>query len=700
MRDPANRKTRKIDPITHKQLIFNRLKIDTCLRECRDYLPCTYTHGGSACTPSHPRASPCVLESARAALRDHFGWTDFRPGQEAVVSTLLEGRPALAVFPTGGGKSLCYQLPALLLDGLTLVVSPLIALMKDQVDGLLRRGIAAGRLDSTLDAEELAALWSRIESGTLRLLYIAPERLANADFRKRIRKLSIAMVAIDEAHCISEWGHNFRPDYLKLGGFCRSLKVTRVLALTATATPRVARDIRKEFRITRADHIQLSFHRPNLDLRVTPCAQADRKNLLLARIHAVEGPVVVYVTRQETAEEVATFLARHGVPARAYHAGLHDDFRSDAQQSFMEGSTRVIVATIAFGMGVDKADIRAVIHYNLPKSLENHTQEIGRAGRDGRPALCEMLACGDDLTVLENFIHSDTPGPRALSNLIDRILRLGERFDLSLYDLSTSTDIRLAVVGTVIAFLENEGILEAGGSHHATYRIQLLRPREQVLAGRPAHERTRLSRVLDLGKAGRTWLTLEPDDLASTLGVPRPHITSLLESLQLAGDAILTKSGVRRSYRVKRDPGPLQPIATRLAETFHLREQADLERLRQVVGLASHRGCLTGYLTKHFGETLADPCGHCDRCRGVPPMPIRRSEARSVGAEEWGQIRSLVQQSHPELGSARQLARFLCGMTSPATLRTRLTRHDTFGLLSDLPFSQVLTLAESQFASP
>lgn len=641
-----------------------------------------------------------MLESARETLRTHFGWTEFRPGQEDVIATLLAGRPALAVFPTGGGKSLCYQLPALLLEGLTLVVSPLIALMKDQVDALLRRGIAAGRLDSTLDADELAMLWSRIDSASLRLLYIAPERLANADFRKRIRKLPIAMVAIDEAHCISEWGHNFRPDYLKLGAFCRSLKVTRVLALTATATPRVARDIRREFRIARADHTQLSFHRPNLDLRVTPCTAADRKKLLLERIQAVEGAAVVYVTRQETAEEVATFLARHGVRARAYHAGLHDDFRSEAQQAFMEGSTRVIVATIAFGMGVDKADIRAVIHYNLPKSLENHTQEIGRAGRDGQPARCEMLACGDDLTVLENFIHSDTPGPRALSNLIDRILRLGERFDLSLHDLSTSTDIRLAVVGTVIAFLENEGILEAGGSHHATFRIQLLRPREQVLAGRPARERARLARILELGSAGRTWLTLEPDEIAATLGVSRLQVTSLLESLQVAGDAILTRSGVRRSYRLKRDPGPLHALAARLAETFQLREQADLERLRQVVGLATHRGCLTGYLTKHFGETLAEPCGHCDRCRGLPPVPIRRGEARPVAAEEWTRIRSLVQQSHPALGTARQLARFLCGMTSPATLRARLTRDDAFGLLADLPFDQVLTLAGSQFATP
>ncbi|OYV06998.1 MAG: RecQ family ATP-dependent DNA helicase, partial [Verrucomicrobiales bacterium VVV1] len=364
----------------------------------------------------HVSADP-VLET----LQSRFGFSSMRAGQETVVRALLDGRSALAVFPTGGGKSLCYQLPALLLDGLTLVISPLIALMKDQVDALTAKGISAARLDSTLDADQVREVYERLESGTLKLLYIAPERFANEAFRQRMKRLPIQLAAIDEAHCISEWGHNFRPDYLKLATICRRLKVPRVLSLTATATPKVARDIRKAFRIAVADHVQLSFHRPNLDLRVTPCKIEERKALLLEKLLAVDGPAVVYVTRQETAEEVSTFLAKSGLSSRAYHAGLPAEFRADAQSSFMAGTTRIIVATIAFGMGIDKADIRAVFHYNLPKSLENHTQEIGRAGRDGQPAICEMLACGDDLIVLENFIYSDTPTPRALGTLIDRV---------------------------------------------------------------------------------------------------------------------------------------------------------------------------------------------------------------------------------------------------------------------------------------
>ncbi len=630
-----------------------------------------------------------VLET----LRTRFGFDAFRGGQERVVRALLDGRPALAVFPTGGGKSMCYQLPALLLDGLTLVISPLIALMKDQVDSLRARGIAAARLDSTLDGGELAELYRRLEARELKLLYIAPERLANGTFRRRVKSLGVSMVAIDEAHCISEWGHNFRPDYLKLAAFCRSLRVKRVLALTATATPKVARDIRKSFRIASADHVQLSFHRPNLDLRVSPCRAADRKAMLLDRLAAIDGAVVVYVTRQETAEEVATFLAKNGVSARAYHAGLPDGFRTDAQQAFMDGHARVIVATIAFGMGIDKADIRGVIHYNLPKSLENHTQEIGRAGRDGQPAVCGMFACADDLTVLENFILSDTPTPRALGNLIDRVLRLGSEFDISVYDLSVSTDIRATVVSTVLAYLETDGIIAATGVFYGNYRLRLLRPRPSLLAGRPAKERDFLRKVLDLGTEGRSWISHDPGAIAATLGVSREKVAAALSGLEAAGDAALTLSQVRHGYRLTADPGDLRDLSARLAERFAAREQADLARIRQVLGIASSKGCLTDYLTRHFGEKLPGPCGHCDRCRGVPPVTIRRAKPRAVTDGEWLRIRALAGEGHAALGTPRQLARFLCGMSSPAATRARLSRHDAFGMLGDLPFPEALAIA-------
>ncbi|MES2475107.1 MAG: ATP-dependent DNA helicase RecQ [Verrucomicrobiota bacterium] len=628
-------------------------------------------------------------------LRDAFGHKAFRGGQEAVVRALLDGRSALAVFPTGGGKSICYQLPALLLDGLTLVVSPLIALMKDQVDALNAKGIAAARLDSTLTAEEAAGVYESLESGSLKLLYVAPERFSNEAFRQRMKRLDVALVAIDEAHCISEWGHNFRPDYLKLATIFRRLKIPRVLALTATATPKVARDIRKAFRIATADHVQLSFHRPNLDLRVTPCAAAERKTMLLDKLTSVDGAAVVYVTRQETAEEVATFLGKNGLSARAYHAGLPAEFRADAQGKFMAGEVRIIVATIAFGMGIDKANIHAVFHYNLPKSLENHTQEIGRAGRDGGPARCEMLACADDLTVLENFIYSDTPSPQALSNLLDRVLRLGSVFDVSPYELSTICDIRPGVVSTVMTYLEIDGILEATGSFHGNYRIKLLTTREKVLAGRSAAEKKFMQRLLDEGEMKRWWMYFYPSVLAEKFGCKREKIVAMLNDLQDAGDAILSVWGVRQAYKIKKDPGDVRDVTARLVEKFQAREVADLARLRQVLGLSAHRGCLTGYLTKHFGEILKEPCGHCDRCRGVPAKTIKRPSIRRVTDNELMLVRRLVDGNHAALATPRQLARFLCGMASPAATRARMTRNDAFGMLGDLPFAEVLAIAEA-----
>jgi len=628
-------------------------------------------------------------------LREQFGFDGFRGGQEPVIRALMDGRSALAVFPTGGGKSLCYQLPALLLDGLTVVVSPLIALMKDQVDVLAARGIAAARLDSSLDAAQTAEVYGQLDAGSLKLLYLAPERFANETFRRRLKGLRIALVAVDEAHCISQWGHHFRPDYLKLAKWFRKLKIPRVLALTATATPKVAAEIRSHFRIAAADHVRLSFHRPNLDLRVTPCAAGARKELLLSRLRALDGAAVVYVTRQETSEEVATFLAKNGLAARAYHAGLTTEVRASAQQAFMSGALRIIVATIAFGMGIDKADIRAVYHYNLPKSLENHAQEIGRAGRDGNPAVCELLACGEDLTVLENFIYADTPPRRALGNLLDRILRLGEVFDVSPYDLSVTCDIRPTVVATVLTYLEIDGFIEATGSFYATYKLRLLRPLEPVLAGRPAAEKRALKRLLEAGSAARSWTVFQPSLLAGELGVSREKIVASLADLEAAGDAVLTVSGVRHGFRRKKQVGDLEALAESMSAVFLRREKADLQRLRKVLNLSAQHGCLTAYLTLHFGETLDSPCGHCDRCRGLPPAVIRRPRSRRAEDAELLAVRALVDEKHAALASPRQLARFLCGMASPAATLARLTRHDCFGLLAGMPFAEVLAIAET-----
>ncbi|MEP2776657.1 MAG: ATP-dependent DNA helicase RecQ [Luteolibacter sp.] len=633
----------------------------------------------------------------KEVLQEVFGFAHLKAGQKEVVSILMDGRAALAVFPTGGGKSLCYQLPALLLEGTALVVSPLLALMKDQVDGLVAKGVAAARLDSTLTADEYRDTVSALCGGRLKLLYVSPEKLGNGEFLKMLKGVDLSLIAVDEAHCISEWGHNFRPDYLKLGKICKRLKVKRILALTATATPKVEADIRKQFRIAKADAVKLSFHRENLDLRVTPCTPGERKDMLLERIAGHGKPAVVYVTRQETAEEVATFLAKKKVSARAYHAGLRSELRRGIQEDFMGGEVDVVVATIAFGMGVDKADIRTVIHYNMPKSLEGYTQEIGRAGRDDAPAVCEWLACAEDRTVLENFIFSDTPGDVALRNLLERVLRLGKEFDISLYELSTTCDIRQTVVSTVFAYLEMEGILEPKGSFFDVYRIKLMQPLERVMAGRPAKERKWLEGIFAELDAEWKWLSVGIIATAEKLGLPKESLRQFIADLESAGDVVLKKSNWRQAYRVKKEPGDIGELSRRMAEGFREREVSGIARLEQVLKLSSGRGCITAAILKHFGEKLPEPCGHCDRCRGIAAVKLKVPKPRKVSNAELEVVRNLRDENYAALGKSRQLARFLCGMSSPATMRARLYRHDAYGLLADLPFREVEVLAESLF---
>jgi ATP-dependent DNA helicase RecQ len=632
----------------------------------------------------------------RSTLKNSFGFDTFRNGQEAVITKILEGKSALAVFPTGGGKSLCYQLSALLLDGLTLVISPLIALMKDQIDFLHQRNIPAARLDSTIALDEVRQIDADLQANRLKLLYVAPERFSNERFIQKLHRLKISLMVIDEAHCISEWGHNFRPDYLKLARAARTLGIQRVLTLTATATPSVAEDICREFGITADAFIHTGFYRSNLTLLVTPCGLNEQSDFLLARLKdRPRGPTIVYVTLQRTAETVAGTLTRKGFTARAYHAGLRNEEREIVQEWFMKSSDAIVVATIAFGMGIDKSDIRYVYHYNLPKSLEGYSQEIGRAGRDGKDSVCEMLACGNDVTVLENFTYGDTPDAESVSRIVDAIAQHRSEFDLSLYELSRAYDVRPLVAGTLLTYLELADVIESTEPFYNEYEFLPLRPSHEILSKFDGARTAFLSGLFTGATKKQKWFSIDLNATISRLDTTRSRIIKALNYLEEQGDLTLKVGGLRQGYRIKTPPADISALTQKLIERFEMRERNDVDRVRQVVQMAEESGCIVRHLLQHFGENFARDCGHCSSCSGSSRRVIRLAGETNQVKLDGHEIAALQKMNPGALGSSRQIARFLCGINSPLLTQAKLNKHAKFGSLAEVPFQLVMKTAET-----
>lgn len=624
-------------------------------------------------------------------LREQFGLPAFRDGQKAVIDRLLAGKSAAAIFPTGGGKSLCYQLPAVMLDGLTIVVSPLLALMREQVDQLCGRGIQAARLDSSLTAEEARKVMRSVRDGTTKLLYVAPERFFNERFREFISGVPIALFAIDEAHCISQWGHNFRPDYLKLAKISRELNAGRVLALTATATPAVLDDIRSAFDIAPQDAVQTPFYRSNLQLRFSLCDEKSRIKTLVDRLKkSSPAPTLVYVSLQQTAQTVADALAAAGINARAYHAGLEDTVRQEVQDWFMSSNDAIVVATIAFGMGIDKSNIRAIYHYNPSKSVENYAQEIGRAGRDGEPAVCETLLVPEDRVVLDNFAYGDTPSPSSLQKFVDFIVGQPENFFVSYYSLAYECDIRDSVVRTLMTYLELQEYLDATAPRYETYKFKPRVPSAEILKQFEGERRAFAASVLSMSVKKRIWLEVNLSTAASRLKCERARIVKMLDYFADNGWIELQASGLVHGYRKLQPITDIEALTQELYQHALDREIGELTRLNELFDLMTFDECQCAALSNHFGQSLATECGHCSTCEGKPIGELPEPNFPRVGDSALTGVRKLSK-VHPEnLGELRQQARFLCGLSSPRMIRARLTRDPLYGCCSEVPFEQVL----------
>jgi len=403
------------------------------------------------------------LDDATDALRKHFGFDDFREGQREVISTILSGKDAVVVMPTGSGKSLCYQLPAMMMSGSTLVVSPLIALMKDQVDALLSRGLPATFINSAIPDAEQRSRIDALRQGRFKLVYVAPERFRSPRFNAALRSINISLFAVDEAHCVSTWGHDFRPDYLRLKNVIESLGNTRTLALTATATPYVRTDIIQQLGLKSPQTFVSGFDRPNLSIEVIHTQrERDKISRIRKLAKAIDGSGIIYASTRKAVEQVGLNLIDLGLSVAMYHAGLKDAERIRAQESFMTGRKQMIVATNAFGMGIDKPDIRFVVHYQMPGSIEAYYQEIGRAGRDGLPSTCLLLFNYADKNTHDFFIDGSYPGMSVVREVYDALVSTGRKhIELSSHEIAKRTDEKNEMaINSALYLLERAGHIE------------------------------------------------------------------------------------------------------------------------------------------------------------------------------------------------------------------------------------------------
>ena len=634
-----------------------------------------------------------------SSLEQHFGFKQFRQGQQQTIEQLLNNQSSLAIFPTGSGKSLCYQLTALHLPNLTLVVSPLLALMKDQISFLNDKGIYAASLDSSQTAEQSHTVMGDVRAGKVKILMVSVERFKNERFREFINQIAISMLVIDEAHCISEWGHNFRPDYLKLPRYREELNIPLVLLLTATATKKVKRDMSERFAIAPECIVQTGFYRSNLDLSVLSVKSADKSEALANIVREQQGPGIVYVTLQHTAEQVAEALSRQGLHAVAYHAGLEDTLRYGIQDDFMAGKINVVVATIAFGMGIDKSDIRFVIHYDLPKSIENYSQEIGRAGRDGQPSQCFTLANLDGLNTVENFVYGDTPELSGIEHVINDIRQHHDQqqhWEMQEYSLSSDSNIRQLALKTLLVQLEMQGAITPLYAYYADFKYKFLEDKATLLNHFDAARQEFLNLIFSHTQFKKVWGTLNFDSLTQGAQVDRKRVVAALDYLAEKNLIALETKRITQVYQVHSDVINNPELAPQLHDYFVDKEQAEIKRIAALIRFFELKTCLSYNLARYFDDNQApQQCGHCSVCRGQAVTLEYSLEHRFVDDAVIFQkvdelLTHLASKGISNVGIETQ-CRFLAGMSVPLFARNKVRQLSGFGLCEQQRYSEIKT---------
>ncbi|MBA3439615.1 MAG: RecQ family ATP-dependent DNA helicase, partial [Pyrinomonadaceae bacterium] len=561
-----------------------------------------------------------TMETALAALREHFGFEDFREGQREVIDAVLAGRDTVVVMPTGGGKSLCYQLPAMIKDGATVVVSPLIALMKDQVDALHARNLPATFINSSIDFEEQRARLQAVRRGQYKLVYVAPERFRSQHFVEVLQSARVALFAIDEAHCISQWGHDFRPDYLRLKEVIERVGRPQVIALTATATPHVRSDIIEQLGLHEPHAIVSGFDRPNLSINVVQTQKETEKIGHIKALAARKGSGIIYTSTRKAVEQVAAKLGAAGLAVVAYHAGMTDEERNEAQENFMTGRTQMIVATNAFGMGIDKPDIRFVAHYHMPGSIEAYYQEIGRAGRDGLPSTCTLLFNYADKRTHDFFIEGSYPPPDIIARVYQALVGTNQkRIELSTKEIAQRAGVRNEMsVQSALIILEKAGHIERGANSENRAAVRLRMNPQQAREKIEARRSTQMRQVL-WGLLGgynvneRADTELDFGEFAETVGLDSQAVRRAVSSLTEAG--IITFQAARRTRGVLLlDERPVRQLRIQPAEIAR-RAALEQRKVREMINFCYTDRCFRAHILDYFNDRHhAAICGTCGNC--------------------------------------------------------------------------------------
>lgn len=646
-------------------------------------------------------------------LLPKFGLSEFRPGQRDVVDSLAAGEDVMCVMPTGGGKSLCYQLPSLARPGTTIVVSPLIALMKDQVDSLTELGIRARLINSSLSASEQSDVMREMSAGGLDLVYVAPERLRNGRFLEAVSSANVSLLAVDEAHCVSEWGHDFRPDYSRLGRFrARYLNDVQTIALTATATPAVRADIIELLGLKTPRTFVTGFARKNLRFGVVH-ANSDREKdeRLIEYLAKQPGAGIIYAATRKRCEELAEWLPQKSRrPIGVYHAGLEPNQRRQVQDDFMGGKLDAIVATNAFGMGIDKSDIRFVVHYNMPGSLEAYYQEAGRAGRDGQTSDCLLLFSYSDRYVQEFFIENRYPARETVQQVYD-FLRSREEDPVEL----TLDQVRAAIntkdgseaIGTAETLLAKAGVLRRmdSNSNHAMVRIDSEAPTMLDYLPKEAKLRRRVMLAIEkvVGTRRGEDVYVRPQRLMELSEVDRDQLARTLRELKRlkAFDFVPPFRG-RAIHFLEKDT-PFDQLEIDF-DDLEKRKRAEHEKLEAVIGFARTSLCRQRVILEYFGDSTSESCGTCDRCDTSVSGKIQRGSDVTVGdfsgVEGESFIRGIrivlsgVTRMHGRFGK-NLVAQMLCGSKNKKLQQWKLHQLSTYGLLSPLRQSDVVTVMDA-----